>query len=198
MAEFVCTPVLNGFSTNTVLMTLPRWDGIMRVPLRKKRNYVKAQKVCSCFQETGITITDEERERIRKEIDKAIADGVRVFLFGYLGEFCDFIYDILTEKKALAPQLGIERLMCLQLTDYARKPSRLFKKKENENKSEWQIVSDEAIEAFYQALDCRNRVMIDKSDLVFIYSKEADDAGAYKAYKYAKRKRKKMINFALN
>ncbi len=36
--------------------------------------------------------------------------------------------------------------------------------------------------------------MIDKSDVIVFYVEEREDSGAYKAYKYAKQKKKRLIN----
>ena len=40
------------------------------------------EKICSCFGHLDVEITDELRARTSEEIDKAIADRVRIFLFG--------------------------------------------------------------------------------------------------------------------
>ena len=37
--------------------------------------------------------------------------------------------------------------------------------------------------------------MIDKSDIVLFYVEERENSGAYKAFKYAKQKKKEIINF---
>ncbi len=58
-----------------------------------------AIKTCSCFGHSVVDITDELIERTRTEIDRAIQDGVRIFLFGGRSDFDDLCYDLVTEKK---------------------------------------------------------------------------------------------------
>ena len=48
-----------------------------------------AIKTCSCFGHSDVNITEELVERTRTEIDRAIKDGVRIFLFGGRSDFDD-------------------------------------------------------------------------------------------------------------
>ena len=52
-----------------------------------------------------------------------------------------------------------------------------------------------AFEGWYKSIYFRNCAMIDKSDFIIFYAEEREDSGAYKAYKYAKKKKgKRLIN----
>jgi len=66
------------------------------------------KKVCSCFGNSDVEIiTDDLRERASEEIENAIADGVRVFLFGGMSDFENFLYNIVSEKRVL---VGVGRI----------------------------------------------------------------------------------------
>ena len=90
------------------------------------------EKVCSCFGQFDVEITNELKARTSKEIDKAIADGVRIFLFGGRSDFDDLVYNLVTEKKAHDSQLDIKRIFCFALDKQLRKPPHWFKRKEYE------------------------------------------------------------------
>ncbi len=49
-------------------------------------------------------MTDELKARTRIEIDRAVEDGVRIFLFGGRSDFDDLCYDLVTEKRRSATQ----------------------------------------------------------------------------------------------
>ena len=50
-----------------------------------------------------------------------------------------------------------------------------------------------SFDGWYKSIYFRNCAMIDESDLVIFYAQEREDSGAYKAYKYAKKKKEKYI-----
>ena len=151
------------------------------------------EKISSCFGHLDVEITDKLRARTSEEIDKAIADGVRIFLFGGRSDFDDLVYDIVSEKKAQNPQLDIKRIFCFALDKQLRRPPSWFVRKEYEG-------YDCPIKDFdwwYTAIYYRNCAMIDQSDLVLFYAEERENSGAYKAYKYAIKVHKSIVNFAL-
>lgn len=151
------------------------------------------EKVCSCFGHFNIEITDELKARTSEHIDRAIADGVRVFLFGGRSRFDDLVYNIVTERKAQAPQLDIKRIFCFALDNQLRKPPAWFQCKEYEGydcpckKFNW----------WYTSIYYRNCAMIDYSDIVLFYAEKRQNSGAYKAYKYAVKSHKNVVNLAL-
>lgn len=151
------------------------------------------EKVCSCFGHFSVEITDELRIRTGKEIDKAIADGVRIFLFGGRSDFDDLVYDIVSEKKTQEAVLDVKRVFCFPLDQQLRKPPRWFQRKEYESLE----CPCKAFDWWYTSIYYRNCAMIDQSDLVLFYAEERANSGAYKAYKYAVKTHKKLVNFAL-
>lgn len=152
---------------------------------------MEREKVCSCFGHFDVEITEELRERTEKEIDRAIADGVKVFLFGGRSDFDDLVYDVVSEKGA---QYGLElkRVFCFPLENHLRKPPRWFIKKEYEALE----CPCKSFDWWYTSIYYRNCAMIDESDLVLFYAEERENSGAYKAYKYAVKAHKKIVNFA--
>ena len=150
------------------------------------------EKVCSCFGHFNVDITEELRARTSKEIDKAVADGVRIFLFGGRSDFDDLVYDIVTDKKAQAPQFDIKRIFCFPLYKQLLKPPNWFNKKEYEGYD----CPCKHFDWWYTSIYYRNCAMIDKSDLVLFYAEKRQNSGAYKAYKYAVKARKSLVNFA--
>lgn len=152
------------------------------------------EKVCSCFGHFNVDLTDELKARTSKEIDKALADGVRIFLFGGRSDFDDLVYDIVTEKKAQLPQLEIKRIFCFALDKQLRKPPTWFQRKEYEGYE----CPTKDFDWWYTSIYYRNCAMIDQSDLVLFYAEERENSGAYKTYKYAVKSKKKLVNFAIN
>ena len=73
------------------------------------------EKICSCFGHSDVDITDELKARTRIEIDRAIEDVVRIFLFGGRSDFNDLCYDLVTEKRNACPQLNLKRVFCFPL-----------------------------------------------------------------------------------
>ena len=153
----------------------------------------ETQKVCSCFGHFDVEITDELKARTSKEIEKAIAEGVRIFLFGGRSDFDDLVYDIVAEKKAQNSQLDIKRIFYFALDKQLRKPPRWFQRKEYEGYD----CPCKDFDWWYTAIYYRNCAMIDQSDLILFYAEERENSGAYKAYKYAVKSHKNIINFAL-
>ncbi len=151
------------------------------------------EKVCSCFGHFDVVITEELRARTVKEVDNAISDGVRVFLFGGRSDFDDLVYDTVSEKRIQNPQLNLKRVFCFPLEKHLNKPPRWFKRKEYEGVD----CPTKDFDWWYTAIYYRNLAMIDRSDLVLFYAEEREESGAYKAYKYAVKSRKRIINLAL-
>lgn len=149
-----------------------------------------AEKTCSCFGHSDVDITDDLRARTRIEIDKAIADGVRTFLFGGRSDFDDLCYDIVTEKKNENPQLNIRRVFCFALDNQLRKPPRWFIRKEYEALE----CPAKTFDYWYTAIYYRNLAMIDQSDLVLFWVEKRKNSGAYKTYLYAVKKHKCFVN----
>ncbi len=153
----------------------------------------KGEKVCSCFGHFKVVVTRELRERASEAIDKAVEEGVCVFLFGGLSDFDDLIYDIVTAKKQKCSQLDLKRVFCFAQDRDLRKPPHWFQKKEYEE----MMCPPKEFDWWYTSLYYRNCSMIDESELVLTFAEERKNSGAYKTYKYALKKHKTNINFAI-
>ncbi len=148
------------------------------------------EKTCSCFGHTYVDITDDLISRTRKEIDRAIEDGVRIFLFGGRSDFDDLCYDLVTEKKNSDPRLNIQRVFCFSLDSQFRKPPRWYEKKEYESFE----CPTKRVNYWYTAIFFRNVAMIDQSDLILFCVEQRENSGAYKTYQYAVKTHKKIVN----
>ena len=152
------------------------------------------EKVCSCFGHFTVEITDELKASTSKEIDKAIDRGIRIFLFGGRSDFDDLVYDIVSEIKSQNSQLNLKRIFCFPLDKQLRKPPNWFQRKAYEG---YECPAKD-FDWWYTSIYYRNCAMIDQSDLVLFYAEERENSGAYKAYKYAVKVHKYLVNFALN
>ena len=148
------------------------------------------EKTCSCFGHSDVDITDDLIARTRIEIDKAIEDSVRIFLFGGRSDFDDLCYDLVTEKKNANPQLNIKRVFCFALDKQLRKPPRWYVPKEYEALE----CPTKDFDYWYTAIYYRNLAMIDQSDLILFWVEERENSGAYKTYRYAVKKHKRIVN----
>ena len=148
------------------------------------------EKTCSCFGHSDVEITDELTARTRIEIDRAVADDVRIFLFGGRSDFDDLCYDLVTEKKNANPQLNIKRVFCFALDKQLRKPPSWFVRKEYEALE----CPTKDFDYWYTAIYYRNLAMIDQSDLILFWVEERENSGAYKTYCYAVKKHKRIVN----
>ncbi len=148
------------------------------------------EKTCSCFGHFNVEITDDLIARTSKEIDRAIEDGVRIFLFGGRSGFDDLCYDLVTEKKNANPQLHIRRVFCFALDRQLRKPPGWFIQKEYEALE----CPAKAFDYWYTSIYYRNLAMIDRSDLILFWVEERKNSGAYKTYRYAVKKHKRIVN----
>lgn len=149
-------------------------------------------KTCSCFGHLEVEITDELRSRTEKAVEEAIENGVTVFLFGGRSDFDDLVYEIVTQIKEREGRSDIQRIFCFPLDSQLRKPPRWYQQKEYEDR----ICPVKRIDWWYTAIYYRNCAMIDESDLVLFYAEARENSGAYKAYQYAVRAHKKLLNFA--
>lgn len=147
-------------------------------------------KTCSVFGHSNVEITEDLTERTRVEIDRAINDGVRIFLFGGRSDFDDLCYDIVTEKRNAEPQLNIKRVFCFALDKQLRKPPRWFVRKEYEALE----CPTKDFDYWYTAIYYRNLAMIDRSDLVLFWVEKRENSGAYKTYRYAVKRHKHFVN----
>ena len=146
-------------------------------------------KICSFFGHRNIEADDDLYSKAENEIWKAIGFGCRIFYFGGYGEFDSLCYKIVEKIKNEKSELQIRLVYCVSQERYLRKETRYF------NRSDYDevIYLEPAFEGWYKSIYFRNCAMIDKSDVIIFYAHSISESGAYKAFKYAKRKKDKVI-----
>ena len=147
-------------------------------------------KHCSIFGHSTIQITKELEENLNKTFISLINEGCIYFYFGGFGEFDDLCHKIISELKSTYPH--IQRIFCLSDPRHQRinKRPKWLKTQDYEEF----IYLDLNFDWWYKRIYFRNLAMIDRSDVVVFYVENRENSGAYKAYKYAKQKKKHIIN----
>ena len=146
-------------------------------------------KICSFFGHRDVDITEQLYLKTIAEIMRAVELGCRTFYFGGYSDFDELCYKIVTRIKDENPEIEIKRIYCVSQERYLRKNVRYFKRENYDDI----IYLVPAFEGWYKSIYFRNCAMIDQSDLVIFYAEKKEGSGAYKAYKYAKNKKDKMI-----
>ncbi len=118
---------------------------------------------------------------------EAVSNGCCVFYFGGYGDFDTFCYNIVTEIKE-STGLDIKRIYCVSQERYLRKLPKNIKAQDYEG-IEYLMPS---FDGWYKSIYFRNCAMIDASNVIIFYAEERENSGAYKAYKYARRKKDKL------
>lgn len=148
------------------------------------------KKVCSCFGHSDIVETDELVRELTKQIEYLVRDeGVTTFLFGAFGEFDVLCNRIVSQVKVDFPY--IERVLCLSDRKYLSKRNRADWM--NETKYEDFVYLELDYDFYYTRIYYRNCEMIRKSDFDIFYIRNHENSGAYKAYKFAKKNKSKII-----
>ena len=147
-------------------------------------------KICSFFGHRNVETDGTLYSKTKKSISEALALGCRIFYFGGYGEFDRLCYKIVTEIKEKTQEFEIFRIFCVPQERDLRKKSRHF----NPEDYERVIYLEPSFAGWYKSIYFRNCAMIDKSDVVIFYAESREESGAYKAYKYAKSKRKTIFN----
>lgn len=147
------------------------------------------EKICSFFGHRDIVVTDRLYAITVAEIMKAVESGCRTFYFGGYGAFDDLCYKIVTNIIKETPELTIRRIYCVSQERYLRKEVRYFKREDYDEV----IYLAPSFEGWYKSIYFRNCAMIDQSDIIIFYAESRENSGAYKAYKYAKRKKDKQV-----
>lgn len=146
--------------------------------------------ICSFFGHRDVELTEELIERTKAEINKAVKDGCRIFYFGGYGDFDDLCYKIVTDIKNEKPDLDIKRVFCVSKEKELRKLPSGVKREDYEE----MIYPNLSFDYWYTSIYYRNCAMIDDSDKVIFYVEQRENSGAYKAYQYAMKKKKNIIN----
>ena len=148
--------------------------------------------ICSFFGHRTITLTEELYAAAATEILKAVDFGCRTFYFGGYGEFDSLCYKIVKGIKEEKKELGIRLVYCVPQESQLRKRVRYFTPEDYDEV----IYLMPSFDYWYTSIYYRNLAMIDKSDYVIFYAENVQNSGAYKAYKYANKKKadKKIVN----
>ncbi len=146
-------------------------------------------KICSFFGHRDVEITESLYATTVAEIKKSVDFGCRTFYFGGYGDFDDLCYEIVSQIREEQPDLEIKRIYCVAQEKYLWKKVRYF----NAEDYDELIYLQPSFEGWYKSIYFRNCAMIDKSDYVIFYAEDKENSGAFKAYKYAKKKKDKEI-----
>ena len=136
-----------------------------------------------------LDITKELYTTTEAEIIKSVDFGCRIFYFGGYGDFDSLSYKIVTDIMNKNPHLNIKRVYCAAREPYLRKKCRYF----NPEDYDEVIYLEPSFDGWYKSIYFRNLAMIDKSHFVIFYAENRENSGAYKAYKYAEKKKDKRI-----
>ena len=145
---------------------------------------------CSVFGHREIEITDTLKTKVFSTFEDLINQGCTYFYFGGFGAFDNLCHEIITELKNKYSH--VKRVFCLSDVRHLRpsKRPRWLKEEDYEDFIYWNLDFD----WWYQRIYYRNCATIDHSDVVVFYVEEREDSGAYKAFKYAQKKKKETIN----
>lgn len=151
-------------------------------------------KSCSVFGHSEIEITKELENKLNATIEDLIKQGCECFYFGGFSMFDDLCYKIVSELKLTYKH--IKRIFCLADPRHLKinKRPEWLKSEEYEDFVFFELKCD----WWYKRLYYRNCAVIDKSDIALFYVEERVNSGAYKIFKYAKQKKKAIINLYEN
>lgn len=154
---------------------------------------ITANKICSFFGHRDIEITEELREKLRSLIEKKIIEeNFGIFYFGGFGAFDDFCHEIVTELKVTYPH--IRRIYALSDERHTR-PYKRPRYLTREDYEEFVYLPLD-FDYWYSRIYYRNCEIIKLSDFCIFYVNNSKNSGAYKAYSYAKKKKKALVNIA--
>ena len=152
-------------------------------------------KSCSVFGHSKIEITKELENNLKYTFEMLITqENVKYFYFGGLGEFDDLCWQVVTELKKTNSE--IYRIFCVSDPRHQRLSKRP-KWLKDENYEEI-IYLDLNFDYWYNRIYYRNCEIINRSDFVVFYVNHTEQSGAYKALKYAIKKKKQIINICTN
>lgn len=147
-------------------------------------------KTCSVFGHSTIEITKELENKLFEILKNLTDKGCEYFYFGGFSMFDELCHKVVSKLKETNNQ--IKRIFCLSDPRHLR-ASKRPKWLKSEDYEDF-VYLDLEFDWWYQRIYYRNCAMIDKSDIVLFYAKERENFGEYKAMKYAKQKKKEMIN----
>ena len=142
---------------------------------------------CSVFGHSEIELTKELELKLFELFEHLIKQGCKYFYFGGFGMFDDLCHKVVSKLKNTYPH--IQRIFCLSDPRH-QKISKRPKCLKDEDFEEFLYLNLD-FDWWYTRIYYRNLAIIDRSDIVVFYVEERENSGAYKAYKYAIKKKKK-------
>lgn len=147
---------------------------------------------CSFFGHREINITKKEIENLKNEIEKLIfCNKVEIFLFGGFGDFDSLCYKIVSNFKKKYSKIKL--IYCLEKEDLLDEKKRRNHKYIFNNNYDDFIFLPQKFQSWYRCIYFRNIEMINQSNFCIFYIINKNNSEAYKVYKYAKRKKIKII-----
>lgn len=162
-------------------------------------------ETCSFFGHRDTRQTEELKEKIRETVERLIVEkGVDTFLFGSRSKFDELCHIVVTELKEKYPYIRRIAYLCKHetacLAGAGAETRRTIKLVTGRDVyvGEYEEIkkSDRVNSAGLVAYVERNQEMISDSNFVIIYfyKNEKESNGTMLVYKYAKGKRKTLIN----
>jgi len=147
-------------------------------------------KICAVFGHSTIELTKELEKLVFETCDELIKQGCKFFYFGGFGEFDALCHKVVSELKKI--HIQVKRIFCL----YDPRHLRMLKRPKWLTKEDYEdfIYLDLDNDWWYKRIYFRNCAMIDISDVILFYVEKREGSGAYKAFKYAKKRKKQIIN----
>ena len=144
--------------------------------------------IISFFGHSRLIITDSLERKLYDFFENTVPDNPIDVYLGGIGAFDEFAYSFCKRYKCYHPNVSLNLITPYITLEYQRNHL------EYENRRYDTIIYPEIEDKpLKYAIFYRNRWMVDKSDYV-ICAVNHDWGGAYKAYLYAKRKGKKIVN----
>ena len=146
--------------------------------------------VLTFFGHSQFYKTQEYEYKLLAFLEDTVGDSSADFYFGGYGAFDGFAYECCKKYKQTHPRVSLLFITPYMTVEYQKK--HLEYHRENYDGIIYPEIEDKPIKF---AISYRNRWMVEMADYVVVYI-EHDWGGAYKTYRYAKSKRKKIFNLA--
>ena len=143
------------------------------------------EMICSFFGHRKIDVSEALNEKLEQAVKKALEYGCRTFYFGGYGEFDSLCYQTVSKIKRENPQIEIKLVFCVALEKHLRKKVRYF----NSEDYDEIVYLSPSFNGWYKSIYFRNCAMIDRSCYIIFYAEKKEESGAYKAFKYASKKK---------
>ena len=147
-------------------------------------------RTCAVLGHRDVVLTKELENKLFQTCENLIRQGCECFYFGGFGDFDAICHAAVSKLKANYPR--VKRIFCLSDPRHLRVNKRpKWLKKENYEEI---IYLNLDFDWWYTRIYFRNCAMIDNSDAVLFYVEKLKKSGAYKAFEYAKKRKKEILN----